>query len=116
MNTQIQQIEQTIQRSPSLIGKLSGYALARHGWGDSDGGFGVTYSTDLDEYDRHVDGIEIPNGHVLLYGFGGPPDGYEFVISEAEYIASLLRILSQDIVGSDAAVLKSLQQSLEPIT
>lgn len=55
--------------------KLVRYALERHGYGDSDGGFGVTYPGDLDEYDRKVNGLHVPEGFVLCYGFWGPPEG-----------------------------------------
>ena len=114
MNRKLQ-VEQTIRRSPSLMRQLGGYALSRHGWGDSDGGFGVNYPTDLDEYDRQVDGVEIPSGYVLVYGFWGPPDGYEFLITEAEYISDLLLVLPSHFLGSNETALRSLLESLNSL-
>ena len=108
-------IATTIRRSPSLMRDLSQFALARHGWGDTDGGFGVTYSTDLDEYDRDVDNLNIPNGCVHIYGFWGHPDGYEVLISEGDYVDHLVRVLTADGVECDVAALESLRQSLPPV-
>ena len=34
--------------------ELAQFALDRHGFGDTDGGFGITYPNDLDEYDKSV--------------------------------------------------------------
>ena len=49
---------------------LARFAADRHGFGDSDGGFGITYPSDLDEHDRQVEGVTIPEDHVLAYGSG----------------------------------------------
>src|SRR5262245_12592136 len=61
----------------SRLPELAEFAALRHGFGDSDGGFGVTYPGDLDDYDHEVDGVCIPEGFVQAYGFWGPPNGYE---------------------------------------
>jgi hypothetical protein len=68
-------------------------ALDRHGYGDSNGGFGITYPGDLDEYDRKVLGRHIPDGFVLAYGFWGPPDGYELLVPEWLYRDVLAEVL-----------------------
>ncbi|HYE18386.1 MAG TPA: hypothetical protein VEA69_08070 [Tepidisphaeraceae bacterium] len=34
------------------LAQLARFAAERHGFGDSDGGFGITYPSDLDEYER----------------------------------------------------------------
>jgi hypothetical protein len=47
---------------------LAEFAAQRHGYGDSDGGFGITYPGGHDEYDREVDGFHIPEGFVEVYG------------------------------------------------
>ncbi|GAB5407631.1 MAG: hypothetical protein Aurels2KO_58620 [Aureliella sp.] len=88
------------------------YALARHGWGDTDGGFGTTYSTDLDDCDRHVDGVSIADGHVQLYGFWGLPDGYELQISESDYISHIIRHVLDVDATSDLSSLESLRLEL----
>ena len=72
---------------------LAGFAIERHGFGDSDGGFGITYPGDLDEFDRVVEERHIPNGFVLAYGFGGPPDGYEVLVPEWLYRDVLAEVL-----------------------
>jgi hypothetical protein len=61
----------------SRLTDLAEFAAHRHGYGNSDGGFGIKSPGDLDEYAREVDGIRIPEGFVQLYGFWGPPEGYE---------------------------------------
>ena len=53
----------------SQLSELADFAERRHGYGNSDGGFGITYPGDLDEYEIEVEGIKIPNGSVLLYGY-----------------------------------------------
>ena len=55
----------------SCINSLPAYALKRHGFGDSNGGFGITYSGDLDEYQKEVEQVSIPNGMVQAYGYWG---------------------------------------------
>lgn len=55
-------------------------ALDGRGFGDSNGGFGVTYPDDLDDHERHVEGRNIPDGFVLAYGFCGAPNGYEVLV------------------------------------
>ena len=76
------------------LSKLVGFAVKRHGYGNSDGGFGVMYPEDLDEYNIHVQGIRIPAGMLLLYGhaFANPP-GYEILVSETEYLRNLIDVL-----------------------
>ena len=110
--TNLKDIESTIRRSPSLMRELGGHALARHGWGDSDGGFGVTYPSDLDEWDRVVEKVEIPDGFVELYGLWGPPDGYRFVIRESSYLEHLVRVLVADDISCDVDALNRLRQTL----
>lgn len=73
--------------------RLVRFALDRHGFGDSDGGFGITYPNDLDEYERVVERRSIPDGFVLAYGFWGPPDGYEVLVPEWLYRDVLAEVL-----------------------
>ena len=72
----------------SRLPELAEFAARRHGFGDSDGGFGVTYPGDLDDYDR-ASGEHIPDGFVQVYGFWGPPDGYEVSVPEPVYLDAL---------------------------
>jgi hypothetical protein len=66
----------------SSLPDLALFAARRHGFMNTDGGFGILYPGDLDEYDRAVDGVNIPEGFVQVCGFWGPPDGYELLVPE----------------------------------
>tara|TARA_R110002167_G_scaffold362307_1_gene581326 strand:+ start:3326 stop:3718 length:393 start_codon:yes stop_codon:yes gene_type:complete len=72
--------------------ELSAFAVARHGFMNSDSFFGITYPTDLDEWDR-ASGESIPDGYVeALAGYGDPhSDG--LLILEAEYLELLRQFL-----------------------
>jgi hypothetical protein len=100
----------------SRLSELAEFAACRHGFGDSDGGFGVTYPGDLDEYDRVVDGVRIPEGYVRVYGFRGPPDGYEVLVPEAVYLGQLAGALSAAGHAGEAEQVQSLaeQRHVEP--
>jgi hypothetical protein len=45
--------------------QLAEFATVRQGFCNSDGGHGLTYPEDLDGYEREVEKITIPHGHVL---------------------------------------------------
>jgi hypothetical protein len=83
----------TAIRHWSDTASLVRFALDRHGFADSNGGFGITYPGDLDEYDREVLGRHIPDGFVLAYGFWGPPEGYEVLVPEWLYRDVLAEVL-----------------------
>ena len=72
---------------------LARLAKERHGFADSNAGFGIVYPGDVDDVDRDLDGREIPNGFVLAYGFWGPPDGYEVFVPEWLYRDVLAEVL-----------------------
>ena len=80
---------------PSLAqsGVTVQFALERHGFADSNGGFGITYPGDLDEHDRVIEGRHIPEEYVLAYGFWGPPSGYEVLVPEWLYRDVLAEVL-----------------------
>ena len=78
------------------LADLAEFAVQRHGFGDTDGGFSVTYTEDLDEFDRVVGGAHIPNGHVRVYGFWGPPDGWEVNVPETQYLTVLADVLAEN--------------------
>ena len=92
----------------SRLSELAEFAVNRHGFGDSNGGFGVTYPGDLDEYDRKVSGVHIPAGFVLVYGFWGPPRGYEVLVTEPMYLDTLAEVLSAAGHTTEAAQVRSL--------
>lgn len=95
-----------IRAWPSLL-ELVEFARKRHGYGNSDGGFGILYPEDLDGYDREEDGIVIPKGHVQVYGFWGPPEGYEYNLPEATYLEVLIGVLRSHGLEHQAKHLKS---------
>ena len=102
----------------SQLPELAEFAVRRHGFGDSDGGFGVTYPGDLDEYDRVVDGIHIPEGFVQVYGFWGPPDGYELLVPEAVYLDQLGDMLALAGHAAETERVRSLAEQIhaEPLS
>lgn len=102
-------IREAIRHWSSLTA-LSGFAIQRHGYGDSDGGFGVTYPGDLDEFDSLVDGVRIPEGFVQVYGFWGPPDGYVLLVYEALYLDTLAGMLSEAGHNAEAAQVRALAE------
>jgi hypothetical protein len=89
---------------------LAGFAELGHGYGDSDGGFGVTYPGDLDGYDRLTLGDRIPAGYVRTYGFWGPPDRYAVLVPEADYLAALAGELAAAGHSAEAARVRALAQ------
>jgi hypothetical protein len=94
---------------------LAEFAARRHGFANSDGGFGIVYPSDLDECD-FASGAYIPDGFVEVYGFWGPPDGYEVLVPEAEYLDQLAGVLSAAGYAAQAARVRSLaaQMQMEP--
>jgi attachment invasion locus protein len=89
---------------------LAEFAARRHEYGNTDGGFGVTYPGDLDEYDREVDGIHVPEGFVQVYGFWGPPDGYEVLVPELAYLDTLADVLSATGHSADGERVRALAE------
>jgi hypothetical protein len=87
------------------------FALDRRGYGDSDGGFGITYPGDLDEYAREIEGCHIPDGFVLAYGFWGPAQGgYEILIPEKLYLEVLAGVLEGLDLPHEAASVRALDR------
>lgn len=91
----------------SRLAQLAEFAIARHGFGDSDSGFGVTYPGDLDDYDR-AQGEHIPEGFLRVYGFWGPPNGYEMLIPEPLYLAILEEALLKAGLPQEAEQVRAL--------
>jgi hypothetical protein len=61
------------------------FAVKRHGYGNTDGYFGIIYPGDLDDCDQ-VSGESIPEGSVKAYAWYGETDGDTHVLSELEYL------------------------------
>lgn len=92
----------------SRLPELSEFATQRHGFSNSDGGFGVTYPGDLDEYDRVIDGLNIPEGFVEVSGFWGLPDGYELLVPESYYLTILAEMLADKGYSAEANQVRAL--------
>ena len=89
--------------------ELESFAENRHGYANSDGGFGVIYPEDLDEYDREVDKVHIPEGHLLVYGYAFvEPPGYEILILEDLYLGTLAQVLAELGLPNEAKRVSSL--------
>ena len=86
---------------------LAEFAAKGHGFGDSDGGFGVIYASDLDEHE--TERRPIPAGFVEVYGFwGAAKGGFEFVIGEREYLRILAQTLRAKNLSAEAAIVEGL--------
>ena len=87
-------------------------AVRRRGYSNSDGGFGVQYPDDLDEYEK-ANGSDIPAGCVRVYTFFGPPAGGEFTIQESLYLEVLELWLFMRGVKHDA--IKALRETMDSL-
>jgi hypothetical protein len=97
------EIREVIDSWPQLL-QLASFARKRHGYCDSNGGFGITYPNDLDEYQREIDQQVIPEHMVEVFGFWGQPNSYSILVSEAQYLrvlASLLKEQGLEIEAND---------------
>jgi len=93
----------------SRLPELAKFAQCRRGYGNSDGGFGVIYPDDLDEFQRQVEGVQIPKGSLLIYGYANAqPPGYEFLLSEHYYLTVLAGVLSEAGHANEAATVRAL--------
>lgn len=82
--------------------ELADFAERRHGYGNSNGGFGITYPGDLDEHDIAT-GCHIPEGSVEVYAYTSAiPPGYEIVIPEMSYLRVLADVLRENRLSDEA--------------
>lgn len=111
MTEQERQVREVIAAWHSLP-MLVDFALQHRGYGDSDGGFGVTYpddvDADVDTYTREIaQQAPIPQGMVELYGYWGLPTEYGFLLAEADYLAVLIQVLIEQGYPCEALRLRS---------
>jgi hypothetical protein len=99
----------------STPSQLANYAIRRQGYGNSDGGFGVIYPEDLDEYDREVEGANIPYGHIEIYGYWhcGGSNMYECLAPEKLYLEVLNAYLIEQNLSAES---EKVQKLLSDIT
>lgn len=101
-------IVQVIQHWPKLA-ELARFAVQRHGFGDDNGGFGLIYPDDVDDYARVTEQRFIPSGWVEIYGFWGPQmGGYEFLVEEKAYLTSLAKALRAAGLEVEARIVEGL--------
>ena len=92
--------------------EVARFAVERRGFGNSDGGFGIISPHELDENDK-AQGSSIPDGQVEIYCFWGPPDGYEFQISEAVYLEILVKELEDKGLDQSARKVKEFRRKMD---
>lgn len=93
----------------SELSQLAEFAALRHGYGNSNGGFGVIYPEDLDEYEILVEQVNIPPGTLLVYGLAiGLPPGWEIRVEERVYLGVLSSILKEHGLAVEAARIELL--------
>ena len=101
----------------SDLTELVGFAEQRHGFGNSNGGFGAIYPGDVDGYMAEVEGVHVPDGWVLLYGYAfAIPPGYELLVEEPVYLRSLLDLLQEHGLTSEAERITLLLNMLTHIS
>ena len=97
-------------RSWPRLAELATFAQARHGFGNTDVGHGVTYPDEAEHGEA-----EIPEGHVLVYLGWGAPDGVEYVVEEAHYLAVVAAVLdARGMTGEAGRVQALLRERLLP--
>jgi hypothetical protein len=77
----------------SNVEDLVAFAEARHGYEDTDGFFGITYPTDLDEFEL-ANGHAIAEGNVEANAWYGAHDGPTHQLPEKEYLELLKQFLT----------------------
>lgn len=97
--------------------ELAAFAELRQGFGNSNGGFGAIYPGDVDEYMAEVEGVHVPDGWVLLYGyvFAVPP-GYELLVEELVYLRNLRDVLQEHGLTSEVERITVLLKTLTHIS
>jgi hypothetical protein len=108
-----QQIQNVISSWSRLV-DLVQFAVNRHGFGDSNGGFGVVYPSDVDEYQREVEHEYIAENHVQIYGYWGLPNGYEFCVHECVYLGILSQALQSSCFLAESQQINDLNNQLFP--
>jgi hypothetical protein len=99
----------------SNLAQLVDFAEQRHGFGNSNGGFGAIYPDDVDGYMAEVEGIHVPDGAVLLYGYAfAMPPGYEILVEESVYLRNLMEVLREHGLTAEAKRVTVLLNTVTP--
>jgi hypothetical protein len=86
--------------------QLVEYACAGHGYGGDDGYYGVTYPSDLDEYQKLVDGEFIRQDHVQIAYWDGDIQTLE--ITEVAYLEAVKARLNSNGKNALASIVQAL--------
>ena len=92
--------------------ELVEYAVKRHGYGGDDGYYGVTYPTDLNEYEIVVERRCIKDGNVEIAYWDG--DFQAIQITEAAYLEALEANLRSNENAALANKVRSVITALRP--
>jgi len=91
------------------LSQLADFAELRHGYANSNGGFGIIYPEDLDEYSVEVEGIHIRPGSLLVYGLAhAVPPGWEILVDERFYLHVLSSVLREHGLAAEATRVERL--------
>gem|GEM_PF-385197 len=101
-------IENAIHSWPS-IAEVAGFALARKGFGNPDGGRGIVYPDPMEEYGPEYRGVIYP-GFIVVYGGRRLAGGYEFEVPESLYRKVLVRLLAG---AGLASLVNDIENALE---
>lgn len=65
------------------------YSKQKHGFVADEGAYWVLYSSDLDEYEKEVEGHKIPDGMVEIYQWAMLDEGEVILLPLADYLCAL---------------------------
>ncbi|QNA88419.1 hypothetical protein G4G28_07765 [Massilia sp. Dwa41.01b] len=86
--------------------QLVEFARSGHGYMGNDGYYGVTYASDLDEYERVVERRSIGDNHVEITYWDGEPRSIQ--VAEAVYLEALAAYLESRGKKEAASALEGL--------
>jgi hypothetical protein len=112
------QIEEVLAAQP--LARATQYATERQSWCNSDGGHGVTYPEDLDEYEREVEGAAIEAGYVLLFGRTNVPrssraSAFEVCLPECIYLDVLANKLEANGSTEESENIRKLSREAQQL-
>ena len=92
----------------SQLSALADFAERGHGYG-SDGG-GIRYPEDIDEYERVVEGVQIPEGFLQLYSYSQN----DVLVPRSIYLRALMDVLANAGFAGDMARIQVLLSHESP--
>ncbi|SDZ39283.1 hypothetical protein SAMN05518854_105454 [Variovorax sp. YR266] len=92
----------------SRLSDLADFAERGHGYGSDSGG--IQYPEDLDEYERLVEGTQIPEGFLRVYSYGQD----DVLVPQSIYLRTLMDVLANAGFAGDMAKVQALLDRLNP--